>query len=282
MDDRSRRGRRTDSLSGHRWPRSLDLQGAPNTRDLGGLVTVDGRSLQPGRLIRTGALGRLTDADVTVLSGLGLRTVIDLRHASEIATAPADRLPDEPQVCSLPVYDPEHPVFTYVSAVMLGRDGTGYEALAEEGTPGAMAAIYRWFVTGESALAGFGAGVRLLADAARLPALVHCSVGKDRTGWLSAIVLEILGVPRADVMADYLLTNELTAEAQGMILTAMRQRRPDLDPDSIRPIFDARPEYLEAAYAEVERVYGTFDDYLRHGLGLDDGVQAAVRAGLLD
>jgi protein-tyrosine phosphatase len=264
--------------------RALGLAGAPNTRDLGGIVAVDGRSVRDGRLVRASALGRLTDSDVDALRALGLRTVVDLRDASEVALAPPDRLPEPgPRVAGLPVYDPQHPVFTYVSAVLLGNDhGDGYTALAEEGTPGAMAAIYRWFVNAEPARANFGAAVRLVAADERLPALVHCSAGKDRTGWLAAIVLTILGVDRDTIEADYLATNDASARVNEAILTAMRERRPDLDPDAVRPVFEARREYLSAAYAEAERVYGGFDGYLRHGLGLDDAVIDAVRANLLD
>lgn len=263
--------------------RELGLAGAPNARDLGGLVAGDGRRVRPGLMFRASALGRLTDPDVDRLAALGLRTVIDLRGEREAAQAPPDRLPHPPpRVSVLPIFDPRHPVFTYVSAVLLGRDGTGrYATLAREGTPDAMADIYRWFVSGEVAQARFGQAVRLLADPGRLPALVHCSVGKDRTGWLAVIVLTALGVDPVVVEADYLTTNELSAGLTEAVLARMRQRRPELDEDSIRPVFEARREYLTAAYAEVDRVYGTFDNYLRHGLGLDDEVLAAVRDNLL-
>lgn len=264
--------------------RGLGLVGAPNARDLGGLVTDDARRVRAGLLFRASALGRLVDADVDRLRGLALRTVIDFRDVSEVALAPADRLPDPtPRVAALPVYDPRHPVFTYVSAVLLGQDhGEDYQALAEEGTPGAMAAIYRWFVHGEPARTSFAQAVRLLADPARLPALVHCTAGKDRTGWLAAIVLTILGVDRATIEADYLATNDAAAGVNAAVLDAMRQQRPELDEAAIRPVLAADRAYLAAAYAEVERLYDTFDAYLRHGLGLDDDVLDAMRANLLE
>lgn len=262
--------------------RDLALAGAPNTRDLGGWPTVDGRTVRLGRLFRAGALGRTTDADVEALDALGLRTVVDLRDVSEIAFAPPDRLPAGPEVVPLPIYDPDHPVFTYVAAVMQGSDQQGYEALAEEGTPGAMAAIYRWFVNGEPARERFARAIRLFAEPGRLPALLHCSAGKDRTGWLSVIVLRVAGVSPADVEADYLATNALSAGVNAAVIGAMRDRRPDLDEDAIRPVFEARPAYLDAAYAEVDRLYGSFDEYVHSGLGLDRDVLDALRSALLD
>lgn len=258
------------------------LVGAPNSRDLGGLVGVDGRRVRSGVLIRTGALGRLTDEDVPVLGELGVACVVDLRDASEIAAAPPDRLVGDPRVVHVPVHDPRHPVFTYVSAVLLGHDLNAYAALAQEGTPAAMAGIYRWFVSGESAREGFATAVRLAARATNLPLLFHCSAGKDRTGWLAVILLTALGVDEAAIRADYLRTNDLTESLQEVILRAMQARQPTLDIESVQPVLQVRPDYLDAAYDEVTRVYGSFDRYLRDGLGLTDAVLRELRTYLLE
>jgi protein-tyrosine phosphatase len=258
------------------------LVGAPNSRDLGGLAGADGRRVRSGVLIRTGALGRLTDEDVPVLGKLGVACVVDLRDASEIAAAPPDRLAGAPRVVHLPVHDPRHPVFTYVSALLLGHDLGAYAALAREGTPAAMAGIYRWFVSGESARAGFATAVRLAARTSNLPLLFHCSAGKDRTGWLAVILLTALGVDEAEIRADYLRTNDLTESRQEVLLRAMRARQPSLDIESVRPVLQVRPDYLDAAYDEVNRVYGSFDRYLRNGLGLADPVLRELRTHLLE
>ncbi|MEU5939827.1 tyrosine-protein phosphatase [Micromonospora sp. NPDC047548] len=262
--------------------RDWELVGAPNARDLGGLPAADGRRVRAGRLIRTPALGRLTDADLPVLGKLAPACVVDLRDASEMSVAPADRLVGEPRVVHLPVHDPAHPVFTYVSAVLLGHDLAAYDELAREGTPAAMAAIYRWFVTGESARVGFGTAVRLAAGADNLPLLFHCSAGKDRTGWLAVVLLSALGVDPAAIRADYLCHNELTVSLREVLLAAMARRQPALDPETVHPVLEVRPEYLDAAYEEVRRVHGSFDAYLRDGLGVTDEVRDALRDNLLD
>ncbi|MGN9804062.1 tyrosine-protein phosphatase [Micromonospora sp. L32] len=262
--------------------RDWELVGAPNARDLGGLPTADGRRVRAGRLIRTPALGRLTDADLPVLGKLAPACVVDLRDASEMVVAPADRLVGEPRVVHLPVLDPAHPVFTYVSALLLGHDLEAYDELAREGTPAAMAAIYRWFVTGEAARAGFGTALRLAADADNLPLLFHCSAGKDRTGWLAVLLLTALDVDPAAIRADYLCHNELTVSLREVLLEAMVGRQPALDPETVRPVLEVRPEYLDAAYEEVRRVHGSFDAYLRDGLGVTDEVRDALRDNLLE
>ncbi|MBY8872654.1 tyrosine-protein phosphatase [Micromonospora sp. PLK6-60] len=258
------------------------LVGAPQARDLGGHVGADGRRVRVGRLIRTPALGRLTDDDLRVLAKLAPACVVDLRDAAEIDLAPADRLPGEPRVVHLPVLDPRHPVFVYVSAVLLGHDLDAYDELAREGTPAAMREIYRWLVTGPAAVAGFGAAVRLAADAENLPLLFHCSAGKDRTGWLAVVLLTALGVDEEAVRADYLRHNELAGSLNEVLLEAMTRRRPELDPAVARPVLEVRPDYLDAAYAEVRRVHGSFGAYLRDGLGVDDATLAALRARLLE
>lgn len=258
------------------------LEGAPNSRDLGGHLGAGGRRVRAGRLIRSAALGRLTDDDLPVLGKLSVACVVDLRDGSEMAVAPPDRLVGDPRVVHLPVHDPRHPVFTYVSAVLLGHDLTSYAALAREGTPAAMAAIYRWFVTDDGARASFAAAVRLAARPANLPLLFHCSAGKDRTGWLSAILLTALGVDPAAIRDDYLRSNELTESLQEVILAAMQARQPSLDIEAVRPVLQVRPEYLDAAYGEVERVYGSFDGYLRDGLELTDQFIRTLRDELLE
>ncbi|MGW5561368.1 tyrosine-protein phosphatase [Micromonospora sp. NPDC003944] len=265
-------------MSGQGW----ELVGAPNARDLGGLVGADGRRVRVGQLVRTPALGRLTDEDLPVLAKLGPACVVDLRDGTEIAVAPEDRLAGETRVVRLPVHDPEHPVFTYVSAVLLGHDLDAYAELARQGTAEAMAAIYRWFVTGESARVGFAEAVRLATQPENLPLVYHCSAGKDRTGWLTVILLTALGVDEAAIRADYLRNNELTESLRAVIVEAMRRRNPELDVEAVLPVLEVRAEYLDAGYAEVRRVHGSFDAYLRDGLGLTDADLRALRARLLE
>jgi protein-tyrosine phosphatase len=258
--------------------RSVGLSGAPNTRDLGGLATADGRSIRTGLIYRGSALGRLTDEDVTALGRLGLTDLLDLRHGCEIENAPPDRLPPGPAVAHIPIFDPAHPVFTYVSAVLLGHDISGYANLAAEGTPGAMLAIYRWFVTGALARSAFGAALRQVA-AATGPVLFHCSAGKDRTGWLSAVLLGELGVDRPTIYEDYLLTNEVTASDIAVVLELLQHR--GVPPEVVQPVLCAAPEYLDASFEEVERHYGSLDGYLRAGLGLDETELSALRVRLV-
>jgi protein-tyrosine phosphatase len=261
--------------------RGLGLVGAPNVRDLGGIVTIDGRRVRKGVLFRASALGRLTDTDVAALAERKLACVIDLRDSTEIDDAPPDRLPANPtpRVRHIPVFDQEHPVFTYVSAVLMGHD-VGATTPAD-GSPGAMLAIYRWMVTDPGARAGLGAAVRAIAEADGEPLLFHCSAGKDRTGWLSAVLLSLLGVDRETVVADYLATNDYVRAANVTIMDAMRARGRVAHPEVLLPLFEARREYLTAACGEADRRYGGVTGYVRDGLDVADEVVDALRERLL-
>ncbi len=86
---------------------------------------------------------------------------------------------------------------------------------------------------------------------------------------------------RATIVEDYLLTNEVTAAEMDKVLTVLNARK-GVPPEVLRPVLDAAPEYLDAAFARVDDEYGTLDGYLRRGLDLDEGELAALRTRLLD
>ncbi len=257
------------------------LVGAPNARDLGGLPTTDGRRVRPGLLLRAPALGRLTDDDVTALGKIGLIEVIDLRFGAEIVESAPDRLPAGPHVAHIPIHDPDHPVFGFVTAVLTGAETPEAQRLRAAGTAFAMHDVYRAFVSSPVVRAGFGrAAARVLAAAGR-PVLWHCTVGKDRTGWLSAVLLGALGVDRAVIEQDYLRTNVDTADIVAKVVASAQQKR-GIEPELVRPVLAAAPEYLAAAYDQAEREYGSFDGYLSSGLDLSDEDVARFRAAVLE
>jgi protein-tyrosine phosphatase len=260
---------------------SFRLANAANARDMGGLVVAGGR-IRPGVLFRANALHRLTDDDVTALGAIGLTCLVDFRHPDEISITGADRLPTPPpsQQVPLPLFDPLHDVFTTVSAVMAGKAGEeSLAALRNGGGELAMRELYRWLVSSPIARDGYAAALRLVATPEALPLLFHCTAGKDRTGWMAALVLSVLGAERDVIFEDYLRTNELNATGMAYVLAAAADRI--ADPTLLVPLLEARAIYLEEAFGEVDRTYGGLDGYVKDGLGLDDSVRAGVRANLV-
>ncbi len=185
----------TDSVQ----PNWISLDGAANVRDLGGLPVVGGGSTRTGVLVRSDGLDGLTEADVTrLVDGVGIRHVVDLRSAGEREERGRGLLGTRPVVYTeLEVID---------DAVLEQRRQERSAWLADGADPAlAMAEGYVQFLElGASAFVS--AFRRLVETPGGLPAVVHCSAGKDRTGVLVALLLGAAGVARDAVVADYAAT----------------------------------------------------------------------------
>jgi hypothetical protein len=166
----------------------ISLVGSYNFRDLGGYPGHDGRPVQWGRLFRADTLHELTELDVDVLKGLGLATIIDLRTTGELDRTGRGPLANEPIS------------FWHLSVIGEG----GGEAIAAPAAPGdELTERYLWYLETSTALVE---AMRVVADSDNLPLVFHCAAGKDRTGVLAAMVLDILGVDRDVIVADYVIT----------------------------------------------------------------------------
>jgi protein tyrosine/serine phosphatase len=169
--------------------RLLPLTGAFNFRDLGGYPTAEGRSTRWGRVFRSDTLHELTAGDLVLLRDLGLRTVVDLRTPTELDRDGRGRLAHEP--------------VRHINLSVLPEE-SGESQAAPPPIGGDMSARYLWYleVGGEQ----LAAALRLVATDEEHPLVFHCMAGKDRTGVLSALVLDCLGVVRSAIVADYVQT----------------------------------------------------------------------------
>jgi len=134
---------------------------------------------------------------------------------------------------------------------------------------------YREFVSLPSAKQSYRTLFLSLTEQQKLPAVFHCTTGKDRTGWAAAALLTLLGVPHETVMADYLRTNDYTIpQFQRAIddFVAAGGDRAIAD-----AIFGVKSEYLEASFDEMQMRYGTIENYFYKGLGIDATGQKALR-----
>ncbi|HEY6740657.1 MAG TPA: tyrosine-protein phosphatase [Actinopolymorphaceae bacterium] len=256
----------------------LALDGAPNSRDLGGLPTTDGRVVRNGVALRAESLVSLTDADLDTLRRMGIRTVVDFRGASEIAVSGVGRLPDvdgaAPNRLQLPVFEPGHDIYTALALLVRGTDPAVVEREFGDGkAERLMLECYRWFVRDPGARLPFARTLRLLASRTDSPLLFHCTAGKDRTGWMAVVLLTALGVEPEAVVADYLRSNDHQV---------FDLEDPDgLDPRLVRPFLEVRPDYLSAAFDQIERDFGDFGGFLERGLGVDAATLERLRTHLL-
>ncbi|MCX2183135.1 tyrosine-protein phosphatase [Streptomyces sp. SKN60] len=248
--------------------RQIPLQGAVNVRDLGGYGTYDGERVRYGLVYRGDHLGKLTDADVATLGGLGLSRVVDFRIPLEVQYDGADRLPAGVAAVSRSVTD--NGLYGRLLAAIGSRDPVRQEEMLGGGRAAAfMTEVYRTFVTDADNRARFGATLRELAAPGAAPQLYHCTSGKDRTGWASWLLLMLVGVPEGAATEDYLASNTFRAAYDARVREGLKQGGLMQNPDLIIPLQEVRQEYLDAALAEVQAGYGTLFRYVTEGLGLD-------------
>lgn len=256
----------------------VPLPGTANLRDLGGTPTTGGARVAPRRLYRAEALATPgtttlcavhdpTQADA--YAALGVRTVIDLRTSRETVSIPsAWPSATGADLVALPMEGGEGDT-DYVREI---REGVRTRFTAED-----LADYYA--LTLHRRAAELGAGLRVLADPARLPVLVHCAAGKDRTGLLVALALEALGVARDVVVADYALTG--TLRPRRVLAYASLFEGAGVDLDAIAPLFDAPATAMALALGRLDADHGSVAGYLHDICGLAPADLGALRELLL-
>lgn len=240
-----------------RW---LPLQGADNARDLGGLPLRDGGTTLPGRLLRSDTLQELTEQDVALLRRYPLGVVVDLRTPLEAQREGRGRLADEPVAyVNLP----------FVPDSVLIPDDPRHEVVVAERYLQDRVEHYLDYLR----LAGSRvlAALEVLAEPRQSAAMFHCAVGKDRTGVLAALALDVAGVERDAIVEDFALTNERLLRVGARLarlptysgyLNEVGRRRPeDLGAD---------PATMAAFLERVDSDFGGVECWIRAAGGSDD------------
>jgi protein-tyrosine phosphatase len=255
--------------------RVLRLAGSLNLRDLGDYRAADGRRVRRRTLLRSAAMHGLGDEARAMFAQLGVRTVVDLRERQEAAHEPdaLGRLPITTRW--IPIFSTGAPAAKppTTRAAAAGDNAPGTGAAAAEGARAAQRAgagmtlesVYEFIL--DSRGERLTAAVLALAEPGALPAIVHCSAGKDRTGLTIMLVLDLLGVPDEVIARDYAMTAELLGdEAQAAIrrLTASTAGGDAAELPS--DIMDSPPALILKSLARVRASHGSARGYLRaHG-----------------
>lgn len=246
------------------------VEGGLNFRSVADYRAASGR-LKPRSIYRSGAFEGVGEAGAETMRRLDVRTAFDLRSESEKARSPSPLL--------------SMAGFTVVTEPHTIRHGDLYALLADpastaEACAGVMKAIYAT-LPGEFAPI-YRRYFRTMIEAETL-VVVHCAAGKDRTGVAVAMLLELLGVARGDIMEDYLATN---ASREALYRRLLRRSHGvdygTVSDSLIEPMITANTPYLEAMFATVARDYGDMHGYARRALGLSDQDIETLRRRLVE
>jgi len=260
----------SDSDSDHQLAATPVLASVPNFRDLadaeGASVyrTAKGKALQRGVFYRSNALVP-SAADLATLNTLDIGAVYDLRTMSEVASQP-DILPQGAAYTNINIMGSSSAASPGISTA---EDAIGY-----------MENLNRMMVTDAGYRERLAELFTAMADGPHAQ-LYHCTAGKDRTGWVSAVLMSLVDVPQSDIMQNYLLTNKYTAaqietQHQGMIAAYGQAYA-----DAYYPLLGVQSSFLHAGLDQASESYGSMSGYITNGLGLSASVQSALTDRLL-
>lgn len=230
------------------------LASAPNFRDLGGYTASCGRSVRRGLIYRSEDFSNLTPEDAEQLQRLGIRVVCDLRSDRERHITPNKWR--AATALNLNISVDLRAGHATITRLLSGTPSQEHAELA-------MLETYRLF---PSAFAEHMPHLfQHILDHKHLPMVFHCAAGKDRTGFIAAMLLSALGVPRDTIYVDYLQTAERWNGARSE--TAIRayvaplcDGEPSLE--VVRTLCGVSPRYLNAAFEVIDQQYGGIDHYL--------------------
>ena len=253
---------------------SLGIASVPNLRDVGGYTTQDGSVVRRGVAYRSDQLNPITPDDMKKLAALGLRNDFDLRTAAERQKRP-DQLPPGVEDVWLNVLADAEGSGPAEIEKLLSNPKEANKVLGGGKAAAEFVKAYREFITLPSAKASFRQLFAALEDEGQLPSVYHCTTGKDRTGWATAALLTLLGVPKDQVYADYLRSNEYILPAYKKYIDQFVAEGGDRSIPV--DILGVKPEYLQASFDEVKTQYGNIEGYFDKGLGIDKSDQQRLR-----
>ena len=232
-------------------PEAHLLRAMPNFRDLGGIPTGPGRAVRRGLLYRAPVPRDLPEDDAARLKALRPAVIIDLRGEAEAAERPS-QMPEGLSVRAAP-----HPVEprtrAFVEEIMQG------EPLAHHHAHAAMVRSYRGYIEDMGDIFASAVRTALTAAADGHPVIFHCTAGKDRTGTTAAIILSLMGAPKARIVEDYLATNGLWKPDPRL--------RGNVDEAARSALFSVHQDYLDAAFEALDRLHGGAKAFAEAALG---------------
>ncbi len=231
------------------------------------MASADGRKIVSGRLVRCGNLSELTEQDRTAFISLA-EAVVDFRTDGERSEKPDIELPGI-RYHNIPILDS-------LTAGITREESADQDVFARFGSEPAkarqyMCDMYHAFAESDFAAAQYARFIRLLMEPRKKAVVWHCTAGKDRVGIGAAIIEEILGVERDDVIDDYLATNEYLKEDFAFLTEFVKAQAGEgcrMSDEALQYLFGAQRDYIKEYYHTIDSKYGSFSCFLRDGLKL--------------
>ncbi|TCC90134.1 tyrosine-protein phosphatase [Pedobacter frigiditerrae] len=235
---------------------------AANFRDIGGYKTTDGKEVVWGKIYRSAAISKLTEADLELLDKKGIHTVVDFRGTAESAAAP-DRLPKNTDYTLCPAGSENLPDAAQMVALLKNGNFLG----KMYGSDGAKYAGDRYRTL----------FMKLLTLDKKEAVLFHCTGGRDRTGMATALLLYILKVPQETIEADYVASNVYLKEMHKNMFTPLAKMS-GLTVEAVEKEMALRPELLRDFFNELKKQYGSIENFLQQELAIGPKEITILRA----
>lgn len=258
------------------------LNGAKNARDLGG-IEIGGKRFKHGRIIRSGMLARISDRDVEYLQSIDLRMVVDFRTKAERCQKPDRIVPGADYVNCMLLRDQTEGV-TRDKPETLEEEAQRTVAMARRlmaHDPDGrvqMRSLYPILVTDENAVNNYRYFFELLLAHEEGALLYHCTMGKDRVGIATALLLSALGAERETIMHDYLITAQRCADGTRALIERCRSITEDAaELEFIYHLDTVEESFLDAMFETLDTLYGGTEAFLTNQMGLDEAKREKLK-----
>jgi len=254
----------------------VKFDGLYNFRDIGGFITNDGRVMKKGMLFRSDELSRLSVKDIDIFNDFNIKLICDLRTDQERKSKPSKILSEQAiKVKNISIQDrsQEFTRFEFFKFLVSKSNSVNFERMMKE-------MYYNMAFINNSKI---NEVITLLSKQNHLPALIHCTGGKDRTGFISALIQLLVGVPYHKVMEEYLYSNHLIEPKMKKVEKMIKWMSLfQVSSEKIKPMLEVREEYLDDVYHEIIKQYGDIDTFLCEGCRIKQESLSTLKNMLLE
>ncbi|WPO92085.1 tyrosine-protein phosphatase [Chryseobacterium sp. HR92] len=241
----------------------IHIKKVTNFRTVGNIKNTEGRTLKEGKLYRSAHLNKLKRKSFDDLEKLGIKEIIDLRNSKEIAQKP-DQLPSCTVYKKYSAFEDEGDQLAQAKKLVLKGKVNASDADKR------MIDFYREYVTENPEIIK-----KIITDILESedPVLYHCTAGKDRTGITTALILTILKFDKETIYNEYLLSNNYRkdmVQKRLRLANSLHFIYPKMDLQVLEKLSWVEKRYLDAAFGEIDKKYGSTDAYIQQVLGISD------------